>query len=406
MQARNQTQNYPIHKVQKLTFIKELFSNKSNEIGTLNGLRALAICLVLLNHFTIALKDILNLPSSITLVYLNLWTGVDLFFVLSGFLISKGLWEEWQANSKLENNKFYTKRILRIFPAYYFFLFVSYALGKGLMLMLNKNHLTNEAKAFSEALSNNWGDFVFLGNYIQGINTHTWSLSSEEQFYLIFPFFCSIILFKCEFKIRQLLLWSLYLVPTIIRIYLIAFGDLQSSPPYFKEIYYPFHTRFDSFVIGIIAMDFFSNEKFLSILKSNKTVSIFLRCIFACFLVTAHLIDSNSKEVIAHTLKYNLINIGYAGILLLSVSRSDFFLSKLLSMKIFNPIARLSYTIYLWHFIFMGIALKVLNINKADGNSLLFHLKFLGTLIITIILAIPLYYVIEMPFQKLRKKLI
>ncbi|WP_017810294.1 acyltransferase family protein [Leptospira alstonii] len=95
MQARNQTQNYSINKLQKLVFFKALFSNKTNEIGTLNGLRALAICFVLLNHFTIALKDILNLPSSITLLYLNLWTGVDLFFVLSGFLISKGLWEEW-----------------------------------------------------------------------------------------------------------------------------------------------------------------------------------------------------------------------------------------------------------------------------------------------------------------------
>ncbi|WP_061236417.1 acyltransferase family protein [Leptospira santarosai] len=406
MQARNKTENYPTHKLQKLIFFKDLFLNKNNEIGTLNGLRALAICFVLLNHFTIALKDILNLPAPLTLVYLNLWTGVDLFFVLSGFLISKGLWEEWQANSKLEIKKFYIKRILRIFPAYYFFLFVSYALGKGLLLILNKNHLTNEVKALSEALSNNWGDFVFLGNYIQGINTHTWSLSSEEQFYLIFPFFCSILLFKCEFKIRQALLWSLYLIPTIIRIYLIAYGDLQSTPPYFKEIYYPFHTRFDSFIIGIIAMDLYSNEKFHSIFKSNKILSLFLSGIFAFLLVIAHLIDSNSKTIIAHTLKYNLINIGYAGILLLSVSRDDSIYSKFLSMKLFNPIARLSYTIYLWHFIFMGIALKVLNISKADGSSLLFHLKFLGTLIITIILAIPLYYVIEVPFQKLRRKLI
>ncbi|EMJ94080.1 hypothetical protein LEP1GSC193_0027 [Leptospira alstonii serovar Pingchang str. 80-412] len=62
--------------------------------------------------------------------------------------------------------------------------------------------------------------------------------------------------------------------------------------------------------------------------------------------------------------------------------------------------------IYLWHFIFMGFSLKVLNISKADGSSLLFHLKFLGTLILTILLAIPLYYVIEVPFQILRKKLI
>lgn len=236
MQEKIQTSIQTRNVFHNLIFFKELFSNKTNELKPLNGIRAIAIIFVLVNHFTIGLKDVINLPLFLTLIYLNLWAGVDLFFILSGFLISRALWEEWQTNSKLDFKKFYLKRALRIFPAYYFFLFLSYLIGRGLLSVLEKNRLTNEASALSQALSNNWGDFVFLGNYVQGINTHTWSLSSEEQFYLIFPLLCSIILFKCEFKLRQTILWGLYFIPLAIRSYLLLSVDLNSPPPYFKEI--------------------------------------------------------------------------------------------------------------------------------------------------------------------------
>ncbi|WP_241210794.1 acyltransferase family protein [Leptospira mayottensis] len=81
-----------------------------------------------------------------TLIYFNLWTGVDLFFVLSGFLISKGLWEEWQANSKIEFKKFYIKRALRILPAFFTEEKIPITLLRSLT-DLQRSHLQNLRKA-------------------------------------------------------------------------------------------------------------------------------------------------------------------------------------------------------------------------------------------------------------------
>lgn len=243
-----------------LNTIKDLFRPKESELKPLNGLRALAIIFVVLNHYVIGIIDKVVLPESLKIIYLNFWSGVDLFFVLSGFLISKGLWENWQRDSKLNFKSFYIKRTLRIFPAYYFFLTITSLIGKTMVGIAEQKGMYDEANRLKQGLSNSWGDYLFLGNYIQGINTHTWSLSSEEQFYLIFPILCSILFFRLEFKLRQLVLWIVYLVPLICRIATLYAIEESSTPPYFKEIYYPFQTRFDSLIIGVIVMDLHMNR--------------------------------------------------------------------------------------------------------------------------------------------------
>ncbi|PKA04594.1 acyltransferase [Leptospira ellisii] len=378
---------------------------KDSEIGALNGLRAFAIIFVLLNHYTLALRNKIAFSESLTSIYMNLWSGVDLFFVLSGFLISKGLWEDWQKESKLDFKKFYLKRALRIFPAYYFFLSINYLIGKAMLSFSEKNNLLNEADAIRKTLSNSWGDFIFLGNYFEGLNIHTWSVSSEEQFYLIFPLLSSLVLFKNAFKVRQCILWFLYIIPLLFRFYILFSGDLISKAPYFKEIYHPFHTRFDSLLMGVIVMDLYFNKRALidTILRKRPyrltALAFFSACIIFSFLT-----NQESEFWVFHTLKYNILNIGYAGFLLFAVSDSGSLLSRFLSGRIFTPIARLSYTIYLWHFIFMGVAYKLLNFQNQDGSFLPFHGKFILTLIIVCVLSFPLYAGIELPFQKLRRR--
>lgn len=389
-----------------LKSIKDILSPRESEIKPLNGLRAFAIIFVILNHYTIGLKGIVTLPATLELLYLNLWSGVDLFFVLSGFLISKGLWENWKEGSKINFKSFYIKRTLRIFPAYYFFLTVTYLIGKAMIVSVERKGTSIELEGLKQSLANSWGDFLFLGNYVQGINTHTWSLSSEEQFYLMFPILSATLFFKVEFKFRQVLLWTLYFIPLLFRIYTFATLSDTATPPYFKEIYYPFQTRFDSLIIGVIVMDLYMNRQDMSkFIEGRDFVYYTLFIIFFSFIVLAHSISQDSKEFFTHTFKYNFLNIGYAGILYLSVIRLESPLSKFLSLKVFTPIARLSYTIYLWHFILMGTAVMMLKIKTEEMSLLLFHLKFLGMGVILILLSLPLYLAIEVPFQKLRDKL-
>ncbi|MCW7513009.1 acyltransferase family protein [Leptospira levettii] len=385
--------------------LKEIFQIGKSEIRPLNGLRAFAILFVLINHYYINLKSIVSPYPTLELLYSNLWSGVDLFFVLSGFLISKGLWENWNASSKLDFKKFYIKRTLRIFPAYYFFLTLAYITGKVMIFSYEKNGVLNDAgENLKKAMGNSWADFVFLGNYFQGIHTHTWSLSSEEQFYLIFPILCATILFKFGFKVRQLLLWILYFVPVILRIFVLNDIEGTSTPPYYEEIYHPFQTRFDSLIIGVIAMDIYMNkEEFNSRIGNNSNFYYPILALFFSFIIISHFIAQQSTYFFTHTFKYNIQNIGFAGILYLSIIKIESPVSRFLSLRLFSPIAKLSYTIYLWHFIVMGVSIALFKISP-KSSILAFHLKFLCMLALQIVLALPLYMFIELPFQKLRNK--
>lgn len=384
--------------------LKKIFQSGESEIKPLNGLRAFAILFVLINHYYINLKSIVSPYPTLELLYSNLWSGVDLFFVLSGFLISKGLLENWKVSSKLDFKKFYIKRTLRIFPAYYFFLTLTYITGKAMIFSYEKNGILNDAgENLKKAMGNSWADFVFLGNYFQGIHTHTWSLSSEEQFYLIFPVLCATILFKFEFKVRQLLLWIIYFVPVIFRIFILNDIEGTSTPPYYEEIYHPFQTRFDSLIIGVIAMDIYMNKEELNSRIGNSVFYYSLLILFLSFIIISHAIAQNSTYFFTHTFKYNIQNIGFAGILYLSIIKTESPVSRFLSLRLFSPIAKLSYTIYLWHFILMGVSIALFKISPKT-SILAFHLKFLFMLVLQVVLALPLYMFIELPFQKLRKK--
>ncbi len=108
--------------------------------------------------------------------------GVMMFFVLSGFLITWLLLIEGDKNGKISLTKFYMRRTLRIFPAFYFFWFCGISI-----YILRGHHIV-----WPEALS----AFFYLSNYYYGIPlgeadgslfSHTWSLCVEEQFYLLWP---------------------------------------------------------------------------------------------------------------------------------------------------------------------------------------------------------------------------
>lgn len=154
-------------------------------IPALDGLRGLAILLVLVFHFS---SNEWNLPLSGWFKYAHRaaatgWAGVDLFFVLSGFLITSILFEAKQSAGYFKN--FYMRRVLRIFPLYYGVLFVA--------LIAIPLVYTYRNVIYTRVVAHQFWLWVYFQNYVRPEKagwagfTHFWSLAVEEQFYLVWP---------------------------------------------------------------------------------------------------------------------------------------------------------------------------------------------------------------------------
>ncbi len=149
-------------------------------IPALDGLRGLAILLVLLFHFAPYDPHYTGLRLKVVHLLGMGWVGVDLFFVLSGFLITSILWEAKQSKGYFRN--FYMRRVLRIFPLYYGVLFVAFA-----VIPLVRPYHSLEYQNVARHQAWLW---TYLCNFTHlewaGF-THFWSLAVEEQFYLVWP---------------------------------------------------------------------------------------------------------------------------------------------------------------------------------------------------------------------------
>jgi peptidoglycan/LPS O-acetylase OafA/YrhL len=203
----------------------------------LDGLRALAVLLVIVFHAAAALPVP---PAGDALVLYRIakvgWIGVDLFFVLSGYLITSIL-----LNSKTDSLKryckvFYARRALRIFPLYFVFVpavLILLSLFGPLRPTWNDwlIHLTYGQNSIGLYLPSHVGPF--LG--------HTWSLAVEEWFYLLWPFF---VFFASPPKLRRIALFGLVGILTL--------RLARADPGLGLPIYSSFFTNFDALMVGAL----------------------------------------------------------------------------------------------------------------------------------------------------------
>ena len=150
-------------------------------IPSLDGLRAVSICLVLLAHASWFLPVWLTRTSPFRYIVGSGTNGVAAFFVVSGFLITSLLLNEQQKTGSISLKRFYFRRTLRIFPPYYAFMLV--------MLGLWATHFVNlDPAAVKAALTYTWALIPLQQE--SGLIAHCWSLSIEELFYLLWPLTC------------------------------------------------------------------------------------------------------------------------------------------------------------------------------------------------------------------------
>lgn len=361
---------------------------KEKFIG-LDHLRAVAILLVLLYHYRM-----FEHPDWVDDIGWIGWTGVDLFFVLSGFLISNQLFleiKEWQT---IRLKTFFTKRFFRIIPPYLF------TLGLYFCFPLFRER---------EALPPLWKFLTFTQNFglnviNQGTFSHAWSLCIEEQFYLMLPL---LLLFLIRFnKIKYLkpMIVSLIIATLLLRIfcwneYVLPYLE---TPDFWKEwylnIYYPTYTRLDGLAVGVLIGSLFQSLTFRTIINRNGNLLVFTGIMAVAFSLW-FCRDQYSEH--ASFFGFTLVAVSY-GILVAGAVSGTSFLSRK-SNSITSQLAALSYSVYLSHKGVIHLAQMLLEKTEipVSGTSGLFI-----CFILCILAGLFYRYCIEKPSARIKNKIL
>lgn len=343
---------------------------KTFRLVSLDGLRAVSILLVIIGH--ISHTDQFHEYKQY-FEYFD-WSdfGVHIFFVISGFLITTILLNEESKNEKISLKNFYTRRVLRIFPAYYFFIFCIYILGL---------HYDLGVKYFASSLTFTTGLPVFSGTTGWTLG-HTWSLAVEEQFYLLYPFFLVIIRKKA---MRHFILFAGVLLFPFLRAYLYH--------AWFPKFTFSILYRGDCIIWGCL-LAFYTKEIKKIFEKNNKLLGYAIFILFLCILILK--IFSINFYAGFLTVPFMITFQSLLAVLIITrytiLKPASSFVFRLLNNKTMVFIGMLSYSIYLWQQL-------VIQPHSYD----FFWATFPINIVIIFVLAWLSYTLIETPFLKLRK---
>jgi peptidoglycan/LPS O-acetylase OafA/YrhL len=346
----------------------------------IDGLRGLSVLAVLIYHSQINLFNIQLLKGG--------YLGVDVFFIISGYLISKIIYTELFIDKNFSLLNFFKRRIRRIIPSLFFIILVFLVLSYFFLLPWDIIFLAKQALSQLAFVSNfffwKYLNFSYMADESLLIPfLHTWSLSVEQQFYLFFPIF---ILFFYKFFFKYLITFFLIL----ITISLITAHFFSYSFPSFN--FYTTTSRIWEFLMGSLFAYFnIKNKKiyFLELINQNVITIfslIFLLCSFIFF-------DERTKHPSFITLIPAL-----STIFLLYFSKENCLALKILSYKPFVNLGIISYSLYLWHYPIFAFFRKSYFANFYNHNLMMFIM-----IILSFILSITTYNLIEKRFKLLVK---
>ena len=295
-------------------------------------------------------------------------TGVRIFFVLSGFLITTLLLREQEKQGSIHLGKFFTRRVFRILPAFFFFLFIlKLASVLGSILLLPGDI----AKAS-----------LFLIDYCRWDSTsnfvrHIWSLSVEEQFYLIWPAGIWLLGFR---RAKWIAVFSLVASPVwrIAVIYLFPGNSLLV----FREFDCVSDALAAGCVLALLQISLTNSPTYLAILRSQFMHLVPILVLFAASL--------NGHPHVYLGIAISAINIGIAFYL----HRCIVFPPAFLNLLPLRLIGLMSYSLYLWQQVFCS---------EHDGMA---RWPWLAALAATFAVSAFSYYLVESPFIQLAGKLL
>ena len=338
----------------------------------IDGLRAIAVGAVILYHAQITILG--HQP------FKGGFIGVDIFFVISGYLITSIILNELVTTGSFSFKNFYERRIRRILPVLLFVILVSLPFAWMYLLpydLIDFSKSIIYSLGFSSNIYFHFSGLEYGGAGLEGNSfLHTWSLSVEEQFYILFP-----IILLITFKyIRK------YLIHTLIIGFIISLGLAEwTSRNYPSTSFYFLHTRMWELLAGSILAYFEITKGGRSRVKSLNFILTFV----GLFLIVYSILSFNNE--IFHPSFYTVSPI--IGVcLIIWFSNKDEIITKILSSKLFVGIGLISYSLYLWHypiFVFL-VKFNLVNFNVFTKFFLIISIFFLS---------IFTYFFIEKPFR-------
>ena len=360
-------------------------NNKSKYLPSIDSLRALAVLAVIIYHV-----DVNYLPGG--------FLGVDLFFVLSGYLISSLIIKEYRKTGSLNLYNFYIRRARRLLPAVYFMI----TIGLVVMVLFNevllrKSHLD---AIFGYIYSSNWWYIFHKLDYFDSFGAqspfkHLWSLAIEEQFYMIFPLLFLLINRKKKskdgtYKLNKNFLYvvlGLILVSLIAHILLFDINNIS-------RIYFGTDTRAFSLLIGVVGAILYPMEKLHA--KVTPQQNIMYSVVSLVSIATLITVMIYTSEYNTWLYRGGFLLVAILGlIVIISSGKQHTLMSRLLSFKPVVFIGKISYSLYLWHFPVLVLTTPVSEIG--NPNIIFVILR----VILTFALATASYVFVETPIRKL-----
>jgi peptidoglycan/LPS O-acetylase OafA/YrhL len=304
-------------------------------IPTLDGLRGIAIILVMLHHFTYY-RPTSGIDALIGDVLFFCWTGVDLFFVLSGFLITGILLDT--RGSERYFTTFYARRTLRIFPLYYLVLFLAF-------VVLPKFPAVHPMLVGQDASPPQWPYWLYVSNFsiadrgwVHGWVDVSWSLAIEEQFYLIWP----LVIWLCPPRLVALLCAVILVAEPIARVFARA-TDVASLSIFVLPWF-----RLDGFAIGAL-LALAQRRGLLPLLDRWVPIVVIagVAGIVACTILGGHTWWWNRWM---QQYGYSLIAVTAGAMLVSAINRpTDSLWPRMLSAGWLRAFGKYSYCLYLIH---------------------------------------------------------
>ena len=360
-------------------------NNKSKYLPSIDSLRALAVLAVIIYHV-----DVNYLPGG--------FLGVDLFFVLSGYLISSLIIKEYRKTGSLNLYNFYIRRARRLLPAVYFMITV----GLVVMVLFNevllrKSHLD---AIFGYIYSSNWWYIFHKLDYFDSFGAqspfkHLWSLAIEEQFYMIFPLLFLLVNRKKKskdgtYKLNKNFLYvvlGLILVSLIAHILLFDINNIS-------RIYFGTDTRAFSLLVGVVGAILYPMERLhAKVTPQQNMIYSVVSLVSIATLITVMIYTSEYNTLLY---RGGFLLVAILGlIVIISSGKQHTLMSRLLSFKPVVFIGKISYSLYLWHFPVLVLTTPVSEI----GNPNIFFVIL--RIVLTFAVAIVSYVFVETPIRKL-----
>ena len=300
------------------------------------------------------------------------WAGVDLFFVLSGYLVSGLLFQEDRLHGSISIGRFYLRRGLKIWPPF-IVLIVVYG---GFELRFGRPF------QLSQLLS----EFFYTQNYIGGIWNHTWSLAVEEHFYLIIgitlyalsrsgrisdiKFFAFAVLATC--LINRILLYNLGLPTTYLT-----------------------HTRLDSLMFGVLLAHWCMIKTDWPKLVVRHQWTILL----VSFASLSPLLWLDVSGAYFSTIGYSVNYIAFGAIILVATCH-DKTLSRHAFFRFLSRLGTDSYSIYLWHM----LAKRIISYYRKSGHPIPYLVEFAAFTVLSVVIGVVMARAIERPMLNLRER--